>query len=405
MSVQQMVTREGAPARSLWALEPGLHHLNHGSFGAVPAAVLDHQSALRHDMESNPVRWFATQADRLAPTRRGIAERIGASADSLVLVPNASAGASVLFRSLDNRGPVDVLVTDHGYGAVSMGAERLARSTGGTYSVLELALSATDDDVLAALDAHLRRHATDLLVIDQITSATARAFPAEEASRLARSHGVLVLVDGAHAPGTLANPIVRSADVWFGNLHKFWCAARGTAVLVRNNPALDLHPLVDSWGGHAPFPDRFDHQGTVDVTAWMSAATAFDHLETELGWDAIRAHAAAMMDAAEQEVGAALHAVGVTDPVPDVGHAVGPMRLLRLPGDGPWDHAAVDALRVPFMEATGCVVSFTEFHGEGFLRLSAAAYTTADDIHAMARHAVPLLAEEIARTRPERTVA
>lgn len=405
MESSGMMTRSGHPAASLWDLERGYHHLNHGSFGAVPLAVLDHQDALKRDMESNPVRWFATQADRLGPTREGIADRLGVSRSDLVMVPNASAAASTLYRALDNHGPVHVLVTDHGYGAVSMGAERLARTTGGTYRVLPIALDADDDTILAAFDAHLRAHRTDLVVIDQITSATARALPARAVIDLAHAHGTRVLVDGAHAPGVLADPVLRAADVWFGNLHKFWCAPRGSAVLVRNDPDLDLFPLVDSWGGHEPFPDRFDHQGTVDVTAWMSAAMAYDHLEAMLGWTEIRTHAARMTLLAESEVGAALRAAGVTDPVADVGTPVDPMRLFRLPGPGPWDHAGVDALRVPFMEATGCIVSFTEFRGEGFLRLSAAPYTTPEDIRALAHHAIPILADEIRRTHPERTVA
>ena len=67
------------------------------------------------------------------------------------------------------------------------------------------------------------------------------------------------------------------------------------------------------------------------------------------------------------------------------------------------DHAGVDALRVPFMEATGCIGAFTEFHGEGFLRVSAAPYTTEEDIDEMASTALPILAEIIGRRPSERT--
>lgn len=386
-------TRDGRAARELWDLDPEYLHLNHGSFGAVPCAVLAQQERYRRDMETNPVRWFSTLAERIPGVRRDLAERLSVPPSDLAMVANASGGASVLFRHLAQRpGPVHVAVTDHGYGAVTMGAERLARETAGSCREVTVPLAARDDEALDLLAHHLATHRTDLLVIDQVTSATARRFPVEEAARLAHEHGALVLVDGAHAPGALADPVVREADVWIGNLHKFWCAPRGSAVLVRNNPELDLFPLVDSWGGQLDFPDRFDHQGTADVTAWFAAAAAFDHLEQELGWHRIRAHAAEIMHRAEEQLGAALEAAGVQDPVADVGHPFAPMRLFRLPGNRRWDHDAVDALRVPYMTATGCIAAFTEHHGDGFLRISAAPYTTAEDIDRMASHGIPTLA-------------
>lgn len=398
-----LTTKDGRDARELWDLDASFRHLNHGSFGAVPTAVLDHQSEQRLAMERNPVRWFSTLVPRVEELRSCVAKRLDIPAEDLVLVANASAGASVMFRAVAQGGPLHLVVTDHGYGAVTMGAERVARETGGTLTTLQIPLDASDEDVLEIFADHFASHQTGLVVIDQVTSATARQFPAAEIARLAHQHGALVLVDGAHAPGALADPVVREADVWIGNLHKFWCAPRGTAVLVRNNPDLDLFPLVDSWGGHEEYPERFNHQGTVDITSWCSASLAYDHLEEQLGWESIRDHAAAMMQLAEQQLGAALRELGVQDPVADVGHAFPPMRLFRLPGDLVWDHAGVDALRVPFMEATGCIGAFTELHGEGFLRLSAAPYTTAEDITEMASTALPILAEIIGRSTSERT--
>ena len=75
------------------------------------------------------------------------------------------------------------------------------------------------------------------------------------------------------------------------------------------------------------------------------------------------------------------------------------------PGAASGTTRASNALRVPFMEATGCIGAFTEFHGEGFLRVSAAPYTTEEDIDEMATYyAIPILAEIIGRrTLLERT--
>lgn len=372
-----------------WSLDPCTRHLNHGSFGAVPVAVQEEQERLRRLMEWNPVRWFATLAERIADARAELAQLLAVERESLALVPNVSAGVSVVYASLLGAGPVDVVVTDHGYGAVTMGAERLARRTGGRCRVVPIPLEASASQVVELLEPALAQR-PHLLVIDQVTSPTARALPAAEVCAMARGYGVRTLVDGAHAPGVLDDPVCREADYWVGNLHKFACAPRGTAVLVARDGGQELYPLIDSWGAREPFPHRFDHQGTIDATAWLCAPFAWRHIEETIGWAALRQEASRVLDEGSAVVAEALAAV-VADPVPDVGQPVGLMRLLRLPAPLARDRETADALRVPFSREAGVAVSFTSFHGEGYLRLSAHAYNQHADFVHLANAGVPLL--------------
>ena len=41
-----------------WLLEDGVLHLNHGSFGATPAPVLEAQERIRQRFEANPTKYF-----------------------------------------------------------------------------------------------------------------------------------------------------------------------------------------------------------------------------------------------------------------------------------------------------------------------------------------------------------
>jgi isopenicillin-N epimerase len=56
----------------------------------------------------------------------------------------------------------------------------------------------------------------------------------------------------------------------------------------------EVEPLINSWGSGMPFPQRFDHQATDDMTGWLAAPVALEHLEAELGWDRIRDHATSL---------------------------------------------------------------------------------------------------------------
>ncbi|MDO5066519.1 MAG: aminotransferase class V-fold PLP-dependent enzyme [Propionibacteriaceae bacterium] len=372
-----------------WTLDGAVRHLNHGSFGAVPVAVQAEQERLRRQMEANPVRWFSGLPEKIAAARSEIAHILQVPTQQLALVPNASAGASAVHDSLIGTGPVDVMVTDHGYGAISAGARRLAQRSGGRAHEVAIPLAAPADRVVELVAEHLERHRPGLLVIDQVTSATARALPVAEICILARELGVLSLVDGAHAPGVLAEPVCREADFWVGNLHKFACAPRGAAVLVARDGER-LHPVIDSWGAGLGFPERFDHLGTLDLTAWLVAPFAWRHLEEQVGWETIRRRAAELADAGQARLAEALDGV-VADPIPDVGQPVGPMRLVRLPGRLGSSREQADALRIPFCDLSGVALAFTSFAGRGYLRFSTHLYTVKEDFDHLATVGFPLL--------------
>jgi isopenicillin-N epimerase len=76
-----------------WALDPTVTFLNHGSFGACLRAILEVQRGWRDKLESNPVRWLGRDLEDLLDwSRSEIGGFVGASADDLALMTNATAG-------------------------------------------------------------------------------------------------------------------------------------------------------------------------------------------------------------------------------------------------------------------------------------------------------------------------
>lgn len=392
-----LVLADGSPADRAWSLDPALLHLNHGSFGAVPVVAQERQNRLRAEMERSPVVWFPGLPQRLAATRVELAAFLGTAPGELALVPNASAGASVVFASLQRRRGGDIVVTDHGYGAVTMGAERLARRWGGRVRTARVPLDADEHTAYEAVAAELTE-ATDLVVVDQITSATARRMPVDLIGAEAARRGIPFLVDAAHSPGLLAAPLEGlPADFWVGNLHKWGCAPRGTAALVARGPLAEhLYPLIDSWGAADPYPDRFDHQGTVDATAHLATPAALGFVERTWGWETARSYMDDLAAYAERLLGEAFAEASGGDagrgPV-DVGMPVPGMRLVRLPdGLGP-SRIEADALRDRAAAELGVEAAFTSFRGVGYMRLSAHVYNTAADYQRFAETCVPVLGE------------
>ena len=117
--------------RARWPLDPERVHLNHGSFGAVPTAVLDHQEDLRRRVERNPVRelWLTFTGGR-EEARHAAAAFLGADPDGFAFVPNATTGVNAVLSSLALGAHDEVLITDHAYGAVRYAVERACAKAG-----------------------------------------------------------------------------------------------------------------------------------------------------------------------------------------------------------------------------------------------------------------------------------
>jgi isopenicillin-N epimerase len=393
----------GRPATEAWSLDPAMRHLNHGSFGAVPLVAQELQNRLRAEMERAPVVWFPALPQRIAAARGEVAAFLGVAPGDLALVPNASAGVSAVYAALPRRRGGEIVVTDHGYGAVTMGAERLARRWGGTVRTARVPLDADDEQACEAVLAEVG-DATDLIVVDQITSGTARRMPVARIGAQARRRGVPLLVDAAHAPGMIDAPLDGvDCDFWVGNLHKWACAPRGTAALVARGALRDaLYPLIDSWGAAEPYPERFDHQGTVDATSYLAAPEALAFVERTWGWDAARRYMDELAGYGQRVVGAAFAELTGTDGgAVDVGMPAPGMRLVRLPAGLADGRIGADELRDRTAHELGVEAAYSSFAGTGYMRLSAHVYNTAADYEHFADTCVPVLGEWARSARHE----
>jgi len=389
---EPLEARDGSPAAALWSLNTRWRHINHGSYGAVPVFAQLRRMAYLQEAEGAPQRWFMAAPARVAQARADLADFIGADADSFGFVPNASAGMTASIRALQ-LGPGDAIaVTDHTYGAVAFSAKREARQRGAKVRTIPIELDASADEVLTVLGKALAKKPAGL-VVDASSSVTARGFPVAELAELAQQHSVPLLVDAAHAPGVHSRPAEGvAASAWVGNLHKFACGFRGTAVLVAEKKfAKNLYPLIDSWGMDEPFPGRFDRQGTLDYTSYLATVDSINGLEERIGWNAIRGYIESLLDYATEIVADALDAASGEDSRVDVGMLAPGMRLLRLPGTLAATAAEADEVRQRITDELGFETQITNWRDTGYLRLAAHAYNTAEDYERFADDVVPAL--------------
>ncbi|GIF67109.1 aminotransferase class V [Asanoa ishikariensis] len=378
-------------ARLLFSLDPGVAHLNHGSFGAVPINVQRAQQRLRDEVESNPLRFFDRGFfDRIAHTRRHLASFLGADPDRTALVGNATTGIAIALQSLRLRPGDEILTTSHGYGSISYAVQRECDRTGATAGLVTLPLRARETDLVAQIGAALRPDRTKLLIVDQVTSATAYQLPVATIATVAARLGVAVLVDGAHAPGMLPIEVDRiGADFWVGNFHKWAYAPRGTAVLSVAQRWVDqIEPLVVSWQQPNGFPDNVEFQATLDYTPWLAAPVGLFTLRG-LGLDRVREHNAALAAYGQRVIGTAL---GLTpEELPDQGGPDVPMRLIPLPEGVATTQPEAVTLRERISDELKTEVSLNSWNGRGWLRICGQVYNHAGEYERFAESLPSLL--------------
>lgn len=275
--------------RELFRLSHEVSHLNHGSFGAVPIPVQETQAVLRARAHADPDTFFLGAPDRLVEARTRIAARLGADPDGIAFVSNATEAANVALDAVEFAAGDEILVTDHGYGTVVAAAGRRAPLT-----TVALGTDLPDEDavretVLAGVTPRTR-----VAVLDHISSPTARLIASPRLLAELAERGITTIVDGAHAPGMIPDPLGGGADFWFGNLHKWAYAPSGTAILsVAPHHRDRVRPPVPSWEAHYGFPRSVENRATFDYTGWLAAPDGLDLLE-ELDAAKVRAHNSAL---------------------------------------------------------------------------------------------------------------
>ena len=369
-----------------WSLDPAITYLNHGTVGAVPRRVQAAQQAVRDEIERQPARFLLRElADveqipmRMPPRMRtaaaAVATFVGAASNDLAFVDNATTGCNAVLRSARFAPGDEILVTDHGYGAVTKTAQYVAALAGASVRVVELPFPGiTPASAVAAFEAAIGER-TRMLVVDHITSGSSLVLPIAEIAARCRARGVTTLIDGAHAPGMLPLDIpALGVDFYTGNLHKWAMSPRSCAVLwAAPERQRDLHPTVISWGYGLGMSAEFDLLGTRDPSPWLAAPAGLAFMQ-ELGLDTMRAWNHRLVYAAASAL--ARH-WAVEIPAPE--DMYGSMVTLPLPARFGTTPEAAQALKDALLYDEHIETQLHAFKGRIWLRLAAQVYNDAGD--------------------------
>lgn len=283
--------------KQLFALRDDLTHLNNGSAGACPKAILEKWQEFQMLFESHPDKHVFVNAHPEAHdrARQALAEFIGAASADIALVPNVTIGLNGVIKSLPLEAGDEVLTTNHIYSAVAKTYQYYALEKG--FSVRSLPIPvplSTPTDFVQWFLAQVTPQ-TRVIHLDHITSASALVLPIAEICAYAREHDILTVIDGGHAPGQLdLNLNELGADFYAGNLHKWCLTPKGVGVLyVHPSKQKLMKPLIVSHGWRGPeatgtaFRQWYEWLGTIDYSRFLVIPEAIDFM-TQHHWDEVK---------------------------------------------------------------------------------------------------------------------
>lgn len=379
--------------KSQFLLDPDIIFLNHGSFGATPRPVFAEYQAWQRRLERQPVKFILTELwNHLAAARQQLGNYVGAKANDLVFVPNATFGLNVVARSLQLEPDDEVLTTDHEYGACDNVWRFLSQKQGFCYVQQPITLPVVSPEAVVEQFWQGVTPRTKIIFISHITSTTAVCFPVTEICRRARQAGIVTIIDGAHAPGQV--PLDLQAidpDFYFGNTHKWLCSPKGSAFLyTRPDKQSWIEPLVIGWGWGeereltfgSDFLDYMQWLGTNDLSAYLSVPAAI-RFQAAHSWTAVRQQCHTLLSEAVHQICALTHLPSIYPDNAGFYHQMATIPLPRL--------ASIEGLKETLYQAYKIELPVLAWNGRHFIRVSVQGYNRQSDIDALVEALTELL--------------
>src|SRR5512136_2286321 len=212
-------------------LDRELINLNNGFTCPMPRVSLDSTFRYMEMINMLPVHYQGMVAGNSETLRRRMANEFGCDREEMALTRGASESLQIVQNGLDLRAGDEVITTEQDYQRMLTTWDQRMRREGIKETRLEFPVPATQDFLYTMYEKAITPR-TKVFHFTHITNLTAQLFPVKRLSRLARSKGIVTIVDGAHALGQFPFKLRDlECDAYGVSLHKWLLAPIGNGCL------------------------------------------------------------------------------------------------------------------------------------------------------------------------------
>jgi selenocysteine lyase/cysteine desulfurase len=299
-----------APATSALAFAPptpplteygfaaGLTYLNTASLGPTPRSIREVMDEAWTELETNPVRMAYGQGGVLAKTddaRGQVAHLLGCAADDLLLTRSTTDAMNILAAGTRLSEGDRVLTTDQEHEGGTYCWTSLARRRGVVVDVIPITPEDHDAAAIVSRFAAGLRPTTRVISVSHVISATGHRMPVEEIAALARSRGLVCVVDGAQAWGQIPVDVKAiGCHAYATTGHKWMMGPKGCGILYLSPEAHEVIQPVQLEDGHR-FVSNSTGVGCLPLAIGLGAAA---EAMRKRGVERVAAHNMALRDRA-----------------------------------------------------------------------------------------------------------
>jgi len=260
-----------------FTIDRSLVNLNNGGVSPAPAVV---QAAMKRYLD------FSHQAPTynmwriLEPQKEGVRQRLarefGCDAEEVAITRNASESLEICQLGFDLVAGDEILTTNQDYPRMLATFDQRERREGIVIRKISIPVPAEDPaEVVRRFEAAITPR-TRLILMCHMINITGQILPVRDVVAMARSRGIPVIVDGAHA---LAHFDFRLSDLecdYYGSsLHKWLFAPHGSGLLyVRREKIADLWPLMAAGDEMVENIRKFEEIGTHPAANFVAIGEA-----------------------------------------------------------------------------------------------------------------------------------
>jgi selenocysteine lyase/cysteine desulfurase len=265
-------------------LSPEVIQLENGNWGIMARPVL--AAYERHQAMVNRRNSYYARREYwgdLARVRARVAANLGVEPDEIAFTRGATEALQALIGGYNRLKPGDqVLIADLDYDSMQSAMAWLKDRRGAELIRIRLPEPATEAGLVAAYAAALEAHPrVRLMLLTQVSHRNGLHLPVAKITALARSRGVDVILDSAHAWGQVETNLRQLGADFVGlNGHKWIGAPIGVGVLyIAKGRIQDIAPFMGA-DDHAPDDVRLRvHTGTANMAAYLAMEDALNFHE------------------------------------------------------------------------------------------------------------------------------
>jgi len=332
--------------RTDFYIPSNITYFNPATLGPTPRIVIEKVNADTVWLESNPANHYFGGFDGETPdttlmdnVRTATANFFGCDLSELAIMPSTTVAFNTVATGLVESGFLTdgdiVLTSDHEHAGGLMGW--LHYQTLGLIQVQPVhlptsALSATVTEIVKSFESAIVPGKTKVISVSHVLTTNGLRVPIKEISAMAHEHGIVVVVDGAQAPGGIAvNVTDLGCDIYAASCHKWMLAPKGNGVVFVSS---DVQSKINATFFDEGFRVYTGATGTRPAATILGLGHAIDYLNNFTdGAVGIETHNMALRETAWQ----ALVTANVTDleilSAPAASNMASPIITLKLPAN------------------------------------------------------------------------